>query len=135
MQDWVAWSTEVNCCRHRYASQAKDADRLEPKRYVVSCASFYHGAHGYETTGVQAGPTPLVVVCAEHGKPDEPPATAGRPQGGLMAQRVEESGESKRRSVIERIRAGAWPGVKASPLPLGLPWQESLINRDQEEGR
>ena len=38
MQDWVAWSTEVNCCRHRYASQAKDADRLEPKRYVVSCA-------------------------------------------------------------------------------------------------
>ena len=86
-------------------------------------------------TGVQAGPTPLVVVCAEHGKPDESPATAGRPQGGLMAQRVEESGASEGRSVIERIRAGTSSGVKASPLPLGLPWQENLINRDQEEGR
>ena len=52
-----------------------------------------------------------------------------------MAQRVEESGASEGRSVIERIRAGTSSGVKASPLPLGLPWQENLINRDQEEGR
>ena len=29
-----------------------------------------------KTTGVQAGPTPRVVMSAEHGKPDESPATA-----------------------------------------------------------
>ena len=56
------------------------------------------------TTGVQAEPTPLVVMYAEHGKPDASPATAGQPQGRLMAQRVKERGESEGRSVIERIR-------------------------------
>lgn len=66
-----------------------------------------------KTTGVQAGPTPRVVMCAEHGKPDESPATAGRPQGRLMAQRVEECGASKGRSVIERIRAATWSDAKA----------------------
>src|SRR5436309_8496708 len=87
------------------------------------------------TTGVQAGPTPLVVMYAEHGKPDAPPATAGQPQGRLMVQRVDESGESECRSVMERIRVATSPGAKASPLPHGLPWQGSLRNRDQEEGR
>ena len=87
------------------------------------------------TTGVQAGPTPLVVMYAEHGKPDAPPATAGQPQGRLMAQRVEERGESECRSVIGRIRVATSPGAKASPLPHGLPWRESLRNRDQEECR
>ena len=66
------------------------------------------------TTGVQAGPTPRAVMCAEHGKPDEPPATAGQPQGRLRAQRVQECGASEGRSVIERIRAGTSPGAKAS---------------------
>lgn len=88
-----------------------------------------------KTTGAQAGPTPLVVMYAEHGKPDAPPATAGQPQGRLMVQRVEESGESEGRSVTERIRIATSPGAKASPLPQGLPWQESLRNRDREEGR
>jgi len=87
------------------------------------------------TTGVQAGPTPLVAMYAEHGKPDASPATAGQPRGRLMAQRVKESGESERRSVMERIRVATSPGAKASPLPLGLPWQESLRNCDQEECR
>lgn len=67
-----------------------------------------------KTTGVQAGPTPRVVMYAEHGKPDEPPATAGRLRGRLMAQRVEECGASKCRSVIERIRAATSSGAKAS---------------------
>lgn len=88
-----------------------------------------------KTTGVQAGPTPLVVMFAEHGKPDASPVTAGRPQGKLMVQRAEESGASKGRSVMERIRVETSPGAKASRLPLGLPWQESLRNRDREEGR
>ena len=66
-----------------------------------------------KTTGVQAGPTPRVVMCAEHGKPDESPATAGRPQGRLMAQRVEECGASEGRSVIERIRTATSSGAKA----------------------
>ena len=48
-----------------------------------------------KTIGVQAGPTPRVVMYAEHGKPDAPPETAGQPQGRLMAQRVKESGESE----------------------------------------
>jgi hypothetical protein len=38
-----------------------------------------------KTTGVQAGPTPLVVMFEEHGKPDVLPAMAGQPQGRLMA--------------------------------------------------
>jgi hypothetical protein len=88
-----------------------------------------------ETTGVQAGPTPLVVMVAEHGKPDASPETAGQPQGRLLAQRVEECGESERRPVIGRIRVATSPGAKASPLLRGLPWQESLTNCDQEEGR
>ena len=108
---------------------------LNQKWYVVGCSSLYMGHTDMTTTGAQAGPTPLVVMVAEHGKPDVPPATAGQPQGRLMAQRVKESGESERRSVMERIRAATSPGAKASPLPHGLPWQESLRNRDQEEGR
>ena len=67
-----------------------------------------------KATGVQAGPTPRVVMFAEHGKPDAPPVTAGQPQGKLMVQRVKESGASERRSVIERIRTGTLSGVKAS---------------------
>ncbi len=87
------------------------------------------------TTGAQAGPKSLGVMDAEHGKPDAPPATAGQPQGRLMEQRVEECGESERRAVMERIRVATSPGAKASPLPHGLPWRESLRNRDQEESR
>lgn len=87
------------------------------------------------TTGAQAGPTPLNVMYAEHGKPDAPPETAGQPQGRLLAQRVKECGESQRRSVIERIRVATSPGAKASRLPRGLSWQENLRNCDQEEGR
>jgi len=101
-----------------------------------SAAPPFVAAHtDMKTTGVQAGPTPRVVMCAEHGKPDESPATAGRPQGRLMAQRVKECGASEGRSVIERIRVATSPGAKASRLPRGLPWQERLKNRDQEEGR
>lgn len=79
-----------------------------------SAAPSFGRAHtDRKTTGVQAGPTPRVVVCAEHGKPDAPPAMAGQPQGRLMAQRVKESGASERRSVIERIRVATLPGAKA----------------------
>jgi RNA-directed DNA polymerase len=85
------------------------------------------------TTGVQAGPKPRVVMFEEHGKPNTPPVTAGQPQGRLMAQWEKEGGESECRSVMVRIRV--LPGAKASPLPLGLPWQESLRNRNQEECR
>jgi len=87
------------------------------------------------TTGVQAGPKPLVVMFEEHGKPNTPPVTAGQPQGRLMAQWVKECGESECRSVTDWIRVVTLPGAKASPLPLGRLWQESLRNRNQEEGR
>jgi IS5 family transposase len=71
---------------------------------------------------------------AEHGKPDVPPATAGQPQGKLMAQRVKDCGESQGCSVIEQIRA-TLPGAKASRLPQGLSWQQTLRNRASEESR
>jgi hypothetical protein len=80
-----------------------------------SAAPAFDKAHtDSKTTGVQAGPNLQVVMCAEHGKPDESPATAGQPQGRLMAQRVKECGASEGRSVIERIRVETSPGVKAS---------------------
>jgi hypothetical protein len=132
---WVKWSTHVNCCKHRYTQQAKDADRLEPKWYVVGCSPFARGRTDSMTTGVQAGPTPLIVMYAEHGKPDASPETAGQPQGRLLAQRVKECGESQCRPVIGRIRVATSPDAKASRLPRGLSWQESLINCEQEEGR
>lgn len=87
------------------------------------------------TTGVQAGPNPFAVMLTKHGKPDAPPTTAGQPQGRLMVQRVRDCGKSERRAVMERIRVKALPGVKASPLPHGLSWQESLRNCEQGEGR
>ena len=96
---------------------------------------FATGHTDIRITGVQAGPAPLVVMVAEHGKPDAPPVTAGQPQGRLMAQWVKERGESEGCSVMERIRVATSPGAKASPLPHGLPWQENLRNRNQEEGR
>jgi hypothetical protein len=87
------------------------------------------------TTGVQAEPTPLVVMYAQHGKPDAPPETAGQPQGRLLVQRVKECGESEGRSVIGRIRGATSPGAKASRLPCGLSWQENLRNCDRGECR
>ena len=99
-----------------------------------SAAPLFDTAHtDLMTTVVQAGPKPRVVMFEEHGKPNTPPVTAGQPQGRLMAQWVKEGGESECRSVMGRIRV--LPGAKASPLPLGLPWQESLRNRNQEECR
>lgn len=80
-----------------------------------SAAPPFRKAHtDTKATGVQAGPTPHAVMCAEHGKPDELPATAGQPQGRLLAQRVKECGASERRSVIKWIRAATSPGAKAS---------------------
>ena len=96
--------------------------------------SFTMGHTDKKATGVQAEPTPRVVMNAEHGKPDVPPATAGQPQGKLMAQRVKDCGESQGCSVIEQIRA-TLPGAKASRLPQGLSWQQTLRNRASEESR
>jgi RNA-directed DNA polymerase len=74
-------------------------------------------------------------IHAEQGKPVVLPATAGEPQGTLLALRVRESGKSERLSVIGRIRAETSPGVKASRLPHGLSWRENLINRYTKESR
>ena len=80
-----------------------------------SAAPPFSRAHTDITTiGVQAGPNPFDVMFSEHGKPDEPPATAGQPQGRLLVQRVEEGGASECRAVMERIRVATSPGAKAS---------------------
>ena len=96
--------------------------------------SFVMGHTDGMATGVQAEPTPRVVMYAEHGKPDVSPATAGQPQGRLMAQWVKDCGESQGCSVIEQIRE-TLPGAKASRLPQGLSWQQTLRNRASEESR
>ena len=69
------------------------------------------------TTDVQAGSNPPFVMYAQHGKPDVPPIAASRLQGRPMVQRVQECGESERRSVMERIRIATSSGAKASRLP------------------
>ena len=91
--------------------------------------SFTMGYMDKKATGVKA-PTPRVVMYAEHGKPDVSPATAGQPQERLMAQRVKDCGESQGCSVIEQIRA-TFPGAKASGLPPGLSWQQTLMRIEE----
>lgn len=99
-----------------------------------AASSFTMGHTDRMATGVQAKPNPRVVMYAKHGKPDVPPATAGQPQGRLLAQRVKDCGESQGCSVIEQIRE-MLPGAKASRLPQGLSWQQILRNRASEESR
>src|SRR3989442_8503546 len=84
------------------------------------------------TTGEQAGPTPLVVMCEEHGKPDTPPATAGRPQGRLRAWRGRGTWENESRpgnrsargwsnppAATEATSAGPSTGTEAPKTPSG----------------
>lgn len=51
---------------------------------------------------------------AEQGKPNALPATAGGPQGTLLAQWVKECRESERPAVMAGTRAATSPGAKAS---------------------
>jgi hypothetical protein len=39
--------TQVNCRKHRQTYRAKDADRLQPKRYAVRPLAFSMQAHGH----------------------------------------------------------------------------------------
>lgn len=50
---------------------------------------------------------------AKQGKPNVLPATAGEPQGTLLAQWVKECGESEGPAVMTGIRAATSPGAKA----------------------
>ena len=63
---------------------------------------------------------------AEQGKPITPPATAGEPQGTLLARWVEDRGESERPAVMDGIRAETLPDAKAGRLPRGHSWRDNL---------
>ena len=63
---------------------------------------------------------------AEQGKPIAPPATAGEPQGTLLARWVEDRGESERPAVMDGIRAETLPDAKAGRLPRGHSWRDNL---------
>jgi len=74
-------------------------------------------------------------IHAEQGKPIMLPATAGEPQGTLLAWWVKECGESECLAVMAGIRAGTSLDAKASRLPLGHSWREKMINRCTRKSR
>ncbi len=71
----------------------------------------------------------------EQGKPITLPATAGEPQGTLLALWVEECGESECLSVIGGIRTETSSDTKVGRLPRGHSWREHLLNRCTQESR
>ena len=66
----------------------------------------------------------------EQGKPITLPATAGEPQGTLLALWVEECF-----SVIGRIRSETSADTQVGRLPHGHSWREHLSNRRTQESR
>jgi RNA-directed DNA polymerase len=71
---------------------------------------------------------------AEQGKPIVLPATAGEPQGTLLALWVKECGKSERPAVMDGIRAETSPDAKAGRLPRGHSWRENF-GQSLYEGR
>jgi RNA-directed DNA polymerase len=69
---------------------------------------------------------PRSEIHAKQGKPIAAPATAGEPQGTLLARWVKECGESERPAVMDGIRAETSPDAKASRLPRGHSWRDNL---------
>jgi len=65
---------------------------------------------------------------AELGKPNYLHfSMGGEPQGKLIGKWVEEVGESKCCSVMERIRVQDLPGTKVSRLPTGVESRETSV--------
>ena len=124
----------VNKCElsvnRRHSQQAKDADRLGPKG----------------TWSVQGLKT-FLSWTTDHRRIERAFSTLAdkrntvspyrslwedKPQGESIAARVEEEGESERRSVVERIGVELLATslhAKASRLPSGLSSRENLANR------
>jgi hypothetical protein len=124
----------VNKCElsanRRQLQQAKDADRLEPKgiwsvQGLTLSLSWTNDHRRIERT---------FSTLADKRNTVSPYRSLweDKPQGKSMAVRVEDEGESERRSVIERI--GVEPlatllHAKAGRLPSGLSSRESQANR------
>jgi hypothetical protein len=130
----------VNKCElsanRRQLQQAKDADRLEPKgtwsvQGLKLSLSWTNDRRRIERTS----PT-----LADKRNTVSPYCSLweDKPQGESMAVRVEDEGESERRSVMEWI--GAEPTAtslhaKAGRLPSGLSSRENPANRLRRKSR
>jgi hypothetical protein len=124
----------VNKCElsanRRQLQQAKDADRLEPKgiwwaQGLKLSLSWTNDHRRIERTFPTLADKRNTVSPYRSPWEDEP-------QGKSIAMRVEEEGESKCRSVIERIGVEPLATVlhaKAGRLPSGLSSRESPANR------
>ncbi|WP_459252761.1 reverse transcriptase N-terminal domain-containing protein [Paraburkholderia sp. RL17-373-BIF-A] len=77
---------------------------------------------------------PRSEIHAEQGKPIVLPASAGEPQGTLLALWVKECGESECPAVMDGIRAATSLDAKAGRLPCGHSWRENL-DQSLYEGR
>jgi hypothetical protein len=114
----------------RQLQQAKDADRLEPKgiwsaQGLTHSLSWTNGHRRIERAFPILADKRNTVNLYRSLWEDEP-------QGKSIAVRVEDEGESERRSVIERIGVkpiAASLHVKAGRLPSGLSSRESPANR------
>lgn len=80
----------------------------------------------------QKGP-PRSEIHAEQGKSIVSPATAGEPQGTLLALWVKECGEGECPAVMDGIRAETSPDAKAGRLPRGHSWRENFDRSLYEE--
>ncbi len=87
------------------------------------------------TTGEEAGPNPSVVRTRNVVSPSPSRKRVGASRDEPTGRRVEEEGESERRSVMERIGIGTLSRAKAGRLPSGLSARESLANRQRRQGR
>jgi hypothetical protein len=124
----------VNKCElsvnRRHSQQAKDADRLGPKgtwsaQGLKTSLSWTNDHRRIERTFSTLADKRNTVNPYRSLREDEP-------QGKSIAVRVEDEGESERRSVIERIGVELLAKslyAKAGRLPSGLSSRESPANR------
>lgn len=87
------------------------------------------------TTGEEAEPNPSVVCTRNVVSPSPSRKRVGASRDEPTGRRVEEEGESERRSVTERIGVETLSHAKAGRLPSGLSARESMANRQRRQGR
>src|SRR5262249_4374482 len=130
----------VNKCElsanRRHSQQAKDADRLGPKgtwsvQGLKTSLSWTNDHRRIERTFATLAHKRNTISPYRSLQED-------KSQGESIALRVEDEGESERRSVIERIGvepSATSPHAKAGRLPSGLSSRENPANRLRRKSR